>query len=112
MKPGRLGKRSKASEPFSMRDFAIVLTPVLCACLLTGCADRYPRYAAAPPPPPAVTTVPGRDGVIPSGTQLEIRTLERIDSTSAVDGRTYAAEIAQLVVDRSGSSLIPIGSPA
>ncbi|PYT21642.1 MAG: hypothetical protein DMG57_37940 [Acidobacteria bacterium] len=52
------------------------------------------------------------DGVIRSGTNLGIRTIETINSRTAVEGRTHAAEISRDVVNGSGRVLIPKGSPA
>jgi len=59
-----------------------------------------------------VTAVSAPDGVIPAGTNLGIRTIETINSRTAVEGRTYAAEISQDLVNGSGRLLIPKGSPA
>ncbi len=51
-------------------------------------------------------------GVIPAGTQLQIRTNEAINGTAETAGRTYSAEIAQDVIGQNGSVLIPRGSQA
>ena len=52
-------------------------------------------------------------GVIPAGTQLQIRTNEAINATADnAQGRTYSAEIAQDVIGQNGSVLIPRGSQA
>jgi hypothetical protein len=50
--------------------------------------------------------------VLPVGTELALRTNERIDSKEAVEGRTYSAEIAEDVRDSDGSVAIPRGSDA
>jgi hypothetical protein len=90
-----------------------ILALLVCGLALAGCADRRPPTATvAPPVKPSVTTVAGDRSEIPTGTSLEVRTLETIKSDSAVDGRTYQAEIAQDVVTSSGRVLIPKGSPA
>jgi hypothetical protein len=91
-----------------MRIFSIS-GALVCALVLSGCADRRPPSATVAPP---VTRVAGDLSEIPAGTSLEVRTLETIKSDSAVDGRTYQAEIAQDVVTGSGRVLIPKGSPA
>ena len=91
-----------------MRSFSISIA-LVCALALSGCADRRPPTATVAPP---VTRVAGDLSEIPAGTSLEVRTLETIKSDSAVDGRTYQAEIAQDVVTGSGRVLIPKGSPA
>ncbi len=49
--------------------------------------------------------------MIPSGTDFVIRTNENIDSRSAVEGRTYAAQMEREVRDSTGALLIPRGSP-
>jgi len=53
-----------------------------------------------------------QNGVIPTGTELQIRTNEGIDATTETAGRTYSAEIAQDVMGDNGQVLIPRGSPA
>jgi hypothetical protein len=83
--------------------------PVVCALALAACAERRPPSTVTAAP---VTTVADDQGLIPAGTQLEVRTLETIKSDSAVDGRTYAAEMSQDVVTGKGRVLIPKGSPA
>jgi hypothetical protein len=64
-----------------------------------------PAAEPAPPPPP-------REIVIPSGTQVSVRTNESIDSKTASAGQTFSAVISQSVVDDSGEVAIPRGSPA
>lgn len=65
--------------------------------------------ATAPAPPPAPVKA---DIVIPTGTQLSVRTNDTIDSKTAKAGQTYSAEIASDVVDDSGNVAIRKGSPA
>ncbi|MBV8845704.1 MAG: hypothetical protein JO307_23095 [Bryobacterales bacterium] len=50
--------------------------------------------------------------VLAVGTELPVRTEETIDSARAVQGQTYAAEIARNVRDESGAVVIPAGSNA
>ena len=69
--------------------------------------NNMPAPAAAPAPPP-----PPREIVIPSGTQVSVRTNEGIDSKTASAGQTFSAVISQSVVDDSGAVAIPRGSPA
>ena len=54
----------------------------------------------------------GADIVIPEGSELRIRTNERIDSTVASPGRRFDAVVEEDVRDRSGAVAIPRGSPA
>jgi hypothetical protein len=65
--------------------------------------NSAPAPVAAPPP---------REIVIPSGTQVSVRTNEGIDSKTATAGQTFSAVISQSVVDDSGAVAIPRGSPA
>ncbi len=54
----------------------------------------------------------GQNGVIPAGTQLQIRTNENITADQQSAGRSYSAEIASDVTGENGQVLIPKGSPA
>ena len=50
--------------------------------------------------------------VIPSGTEISIRTNENIDSDSASPGQKFSAEVVEAVADESGGVAIPAHSPA
>jgi hypothetical protein len=50
--------------------------------------------------------------VLPPGTELAVRTDERIDSRDVVEGQTFRAELAEDMRDASGSTAIPRGSEA
>lgn len=50
--------------------------------------------------------------VVPDGTKVSVRTEDAIDSTTAVEGQTYAAEITDDVLDANGDVVIPHGSNA
>jgi hypothetical protein len=50
--------------------------------------------------------------IIPTGTEISIRTNEKIDSDNAPSGQTFAAEVTEDVVDISGGVAIPAKSPA
>lgn len=50
--------------------------------------------------------------VVPDGTKVSVRTEDAIDSTTAVEGQTYAAEITDNVLDANGDVVIPHGSNA
>lgn len=47
-----------------------------------------------------------------AGTQVAVRTEDTIDSATAAEGQTYAAEITDNVVDADGNVVIPRGSNA
>ena len=47
-----------------------------------------------------------------TGTKVPVRTEETIDSASAVEGQTFAAEIADDVVDANGDVVVPRGANA
>lgn len=49
--------------------------------------------------------------VLPSGTNIVIRTNENIAATPADVGKTYSAEIARAIEDQSGRVLVPKNSP-
>jgi hypothetical protein len=59
-------------------------------------------------------TAPAPSGakVIPSGSDLSVRTNETIDSTNSYQGQTYSATITEDVLDTAGGVAIPAGSPA
>jgi hypothetical protein len=50
--------------------------------------------------------------VLPVGTKVPVRTEETIDSATAAEGQTYAAEIADDVVDANGDVVVPRGANA
>jgi hypothetical protein len=50
--------------------------------------------------------------VLPSGTKVAVRTEDTIDSAKAAEGQTYAAEVADDVLDANGDVVIPRGSNA
>jgi len=50
--------------------------------------------------------------VLPLGTQVPVRTEETIDSATAVEDQTFAAEIADDVVDANGDTVVPRGANA
>ena len=50
--------------------------------------------------------------VLPVGTELPVRTQESIDSSKAVEGQIFAAEIARDVKDADGAVVIPRGANA
>ena len=50
--------------------------------------------------------------VVPAGTKVSVRTEDTIDSATAAEGQTYAAEVADDVLDADGNVVIPRGSNA
>lgn len=50
--------------------------------------------------------------VVPAGTKVPVRTEDTIDSAKAAEGQTYAAELADDVLDADGNVVIPRGSNA
>ena len=77
----------------------------------TGCASHRGQAARTIPAGPVYTTSPS-PGVIPAGTELVLRTDERIDTSQPEPGRTYAAEIDRAILDAAGRTIVPAGSPA
>lgn len=56
--------------------------------------------------------VVAQNGVIPAGSQLQIRTNENIQANKDAVGRQFSAEIANDILDQNGQMLVPKGSPA
>jgi hypothetical protein len=50
--------------------------------------------------------------VLPEGTKVSVRTEDTIDSAKAAEGQTYAAEVADDVLDANGDVVVPRGSNA
>ena len=48
--------------------------------------------------------------VIPAGTEVDVRTNERIDSREVVEGQTFSAQLSEEIRDQNGSVVIPRGS--
>jgi len=71
-----------------------------------------------PPPPPPQSNDRGFDEarmdkvVLPPGTEIALRTNERIDSRDVVEGQTFSAQIENDVLDQQGFVAIPRGSDA
>jgi hypothetical protein len=61
---------------------------------------------------PEETVIRTRTNVLPAQTELAIRTEETIDSAKAVEGQTFAAEVARNVSDSDGDLVIPKGANA
>jgi len=61
---------------------------------------------------PSQTTIRTRTYVVPAGTEIPVRSEETIDSAKAVEGQTYAAEVADDIRDAEGNIVIPRGSNA
>lgn len=74
--------------------------------------QQYPQNSTSQNSTYGQETADIQNGMIPSGTQLQIRTDENIQADSQSVGQTYQAEIAQDVVDQNGRMIIPKGSPA
>ena len=57
-------------------------------------------------------SLPADARIIPTGSEISVRTNERIDSSQSFPGKTYSAEISHDVLDAAGAVVIPRGSPA
>ena len=60
----------------------------------------------------APATLPAEAKMIPAGSEIHIRTDEKIDSDNAPPGTTFAAQVTNDVLDTAGAVAIPAGSPA
>jgi hypothetical protein len=69
-------------------------------------AERAPR------PHPDRAAIRTQTFVIPAGTEVSVRNDETIDSSNAVEGQTYAAEVTGDVHDANGAVVIPAGANA
>ena len=61
---------------------------------------------------PAQAEIHTKTYVVPAGTKVAVRTEDTIDSAKAAEGQTYAAEVADDVLDANGDVVIPRGSNA
>lgn len=89
------------------------LIPFIAALLLAGCStSQMTRTQQTRPTAPAAPVVRAevQEGMIPAGTEIAIRVNETIDTRDA--GGVYTAEVAQIVEDGSGDTVISEGSPA
>jgi hypothetical protein len=82
----------------------------------TAPGDAATEPASSAPAParerPRAAAIRSTTRVLPVGTEVPVRTDEAIDSSKAVEGQVYAAEIASDVKDAQGDILIPRGSNA
>jgi hypothetical protein len=89
---------------------ALILTTLLAGGV--GCASHRGSAARTVPPAGPVYAEAARPGVIPSGTELVIRTNQAIDTDRAAPGRLYSAEIDRAIIDVRGNTMVPARSPA
>jgi hypothetical protein len=93
-------------------------------------AQASPAEAGAAPARPTLAHRPASDAVhehhyhpthaeihtktyqVAAGTQVSVRTEDTINSATAVEGQTYAAEVVEDVLDANGDVVIPHGSNA
>jgi hypothetical protein len=73
-----------------------------------GQAAPATSQASAPPPP----AVAARTYVLPSGSEVSVRTNETIDSGTAREGQTFDAQFTRDAKDANGDVVIPRGSRA
>jgi YMGG-like Gly-zipper len=77
-----------------------------------------PRLARRSSPPhenhyhPTRAEITSKTYVLPAGTKLSVRNEDTINSDTAVEGQTYAAEITDDVLDAAGDVVVPHGSNA
>jgi YMGG-like Gly-zipper len=61
---------------------------------------------------PTRTEITTKTYVLPAGTKVSVRNEDTINSDTAVEGQTYAAEVTDDVLDANGDVVIPHGSSA
>src|SRR6266852_5223457 len=71
-------------------------------------AKSEPPHVSHPRPVEAEIT--SKTMELPVGTEISVRTEEAIDSSKAVDGQTFAADVTTDVLDANGDVVIPRGS--
>jgi hypothetical protein len=59
---------------------------------------------------PAITAIQTKTFEVPAGTQVSVRNEETINSDTAAEGQTYAAEVTNDVRDADGAVVIPRGA--
>ena len=92
-----------------MKKIAIVCLTTVSIVTLVACAEQsMSRSRVATPTTTAATT---RLNMIPAGTSLQVRTNDPIVADSSAVGRTFSGEVAGDVVNSTGDTLIPKGSP-
>ncbi len=87
---------------------AAALLALGAACSTSQITRTEQNRPTAPQSPTVATATDGN--LIPAGTQFAVRADERIETAQA--GGVYRAQIAQTIVDRSGRTIVPAGSPA
>jgi hypothetical protein len=80
---------------------AVCLTVML--ALASGCARNGPAQASTSPP---VQT-----RIIPAGSELIIRTVEPVDTTRVMEGKSWAAVLSRDVRTPEGDLIVGAGSP-
>src|SRR6267154_5642720 len=60
----------------------------------------------------AIATFAAASKVVPSGSEIKLRTDETINATPSNAGHTYSASVSQDVTDANGNVVIPKGSHA
>lgn len=73
-------------------------------------ADSEPEHPEHFHPTEAAITT--RTYVLPAGTSISVRNEETIDSSRAVEGQTFPAEVTRNVRDAAGNVVVPHGSNA
>jgi hypothetical protein len=77
----------------------------------TALLSEQPRAPISPPPPPP-PTVTARTYQLPVGTEISVRTTEKIDSGTAAEEQTFDAEVTRNITDADGIVVIPRRSMA
>lgn len=111
-----------AQRTISMKDVRRVDYGETAATAPAPAPARPPENSAPAPPPMEPTHEEHRHAepseirsttlTVPAGAELPVRTEETIDSAIAVEGQTYAAEIAANVTDQGGAVVLPRGANA
>jgi hypothetical protein len=85
-----------------MRLLILGFTTLMTACLSSGVRTAG---AASPPGPVRVFTV--EPGVVPPGTSVVVRTNDPVNTSRALRGTIYDANVAEDILNQDGTVLIP-----
>jgi hypothetical protein len=89
---------------------ALALAAVLGTALLANA--QLPQKATPREPSSQRDASSRQEMVVPSGTEIGVRTNEAIDSTTATEGRKFSGTVQKDITGPAGQVLVPKGSPA
>jgi hypothetical protein len=111
-----------AAPPASPAPAAAPAAPAASAPAAPAAGTPAPPAPGTPVPPkelrhrehyhPRETAITSKTLIVPEGTEVSVRNEETIDSSKAVEGQTFPAEVTKGVPDATGNLVIPAGANA